>query len=205
MDLPEPYRARLLSMYANEPQPTANGTLHPLDGVTKVSPEQGMALYRWACQSKATLEIGMAFGFSTLFIAASGNPHTAIDPFQDSWFMGMGKTAVPTCRWINERSDAAAIDLRRAGESFDLIFIDGNHRFDDVLTDFYLCAPLCRPHGILVFDDMFLPSIQAVVRFVRLNHADFMEIPTPDTPNIVAFRKVWTDARDWQHFVPFWR
>ena len=71
-----------------------------------------------------------------------------------------------------------------------------------MLTDFYLYAPLCRAHGLVVFDDLWMPSIQAVVRFVALNHAEFVQVPS-DVPNIAAFRKVWTDARDWKHFVPF--
>ena len=42
-----------------------------------------------------------------------------------------------------------------------------------------------------------------MVSLVARIRAEFVRAPAPDAPNIAAFRKVWTDARDWQHFVPF--
>lgn len=52
---------------------------------------------------------------------------------------------------------------RDAAEKFDLIFIDGSHRFDDVLVDFTLAAELCPIGGSIVFDDAFMKSIWTVI------------------------------------------
>jgi len=204
-DLPEPWRRKLLSMYRLEPQLGSDGASHVPDGRTKIAPAQGMTLYRLALEAKRTCEIGMAFGYSTLFFMAAGAGHTAIDPFQDAEWHGVGRTvAGPQLRWLNERSDRAAVDLARAGESFDLIFIDGNHRFDDVLTDFYLFAPLCGIGGRIVLDDMWMPSIQAVVAFLRTNRTDFaLALHDARTPNISVFQRVAKDTREWTHFTPF--
>jgi hypothetical protein len=103
---------------------------------------------------------------------------------------------------IESSSDQAAIDLIRDNFSFDVIFIDGQHRFDDVLVDFYLYAQLCAMGGHIILDDMWMPSIQTVADFVRTNRLDFTEIPASEG-NISVFQKIGDDTRDWRHFREF--
>lgn len=203
-DLPEPYRGMLLSMYRGEAQLGVDGRLHELDATTKVLPDRGMGLYGWALEATRTCEIGMAYGFSTLFMLAAGKPHTAIDPHQDTSWHGIGRVAAGgRCRLLLERSDRAAVDLARAGESFDLIFIDGDHLFDGVMLDFHQFAPLCPIGGRIVFDDMWMPSVRTAVAFVKSDRADFAYEPTPHLSNVASFRRVAEDRRRWDHFVPF--
>jgi predicted O-methyltransferase YrrM len=213
------FRDSLLSMYRGEPQLGSDGERHPIYTTVSISPEQGMWLYD-LCRSvkpKSTLEIGMAYGFSTLYILAAidrnqGGAHTSVDPFQHAGWHGIGLANVAShvpadklqsvFRLIEERSDRATVDLVRANASFDLIFIDGNHRFDDVLVDFYLCAPLCALGGRIIFDDMWLPSIQSVVAFIRANRTDFKELPS-SVPNATLFQRVGDDTREWNSFHSF--
>lgn len=213
------YRALLLSMYHGEKQIGTDGKRHPVDKWTRISPTQGMWLYDLclSVKPKATLEIGMAYGYSTIYFltAIAKNQfghHTAIDPFQCSQWFGIGlahaKAAVSRIgldsafHFIEDRSDRAAIDLTRSSSKFEVIFIDGNHRFDDVLVDFYLYAPLCTLGGHIIFDDSWMSSIQTVAAFIRSNRTDFVEIPT-DVHNIFVFRKVGEDSRYWKHFRRF--
>ena len=210
------FRLRLLSMYHGEPQLGIDTLPHPIDEQTRISQSQGMWLYNLCVSTKpaATLEIGMAYGYSTIyFIAAIARNqlghHTAIDPFQRSSWHGIGlahaqaltshKAPDSTFQLIEDRSDRAATDLARSNSTFEVIFIDGNHRFDDVLVDFYLYAPLCTIGGHIILDDMWMSSIKTVVAFVRANRTDFVECPT-DQPNICVFKKVSDDARNWTHF-----
>ncbi len=213
------FRSHLLSMYRVEPQLGTDGQPHPIDEDTKISAAQGMWLYK-LCMSdrtKSTLEIGMAYGYSTIFFLAAiakkqVGHHISIDPLQSSLWHGIGLThaqeLAPTkdsnssFRLIEERSDRVAVDLARSNSTFDLIFIDGNHRFDDVLVDFYLYAPLTAINGHIVFDDMWMSSIQTVVAFIRANRSDFIEVYT-NIPNICVFRKVSEDGRKWSHFKTF--
>ncbi len=102
---------------------------------------------------------------------------------------------------IEERSDFALAGLAKRGARFDFCYIDGNHRFDDVLVDFYLCDQVTRPGGIVVLDDMEMPSIRSVAEFIRANRA-YEEIETEET-NLAVFRKRRDDDRDWRHFEPF--
>jgi predicted O-methyltransferase YrrM len=213
------FRSALLSMYRNEPQAGADGQLHPIDCATRISAPQGMWLYDLclSAKPKATLEIGMAYGFSTMYILAAlarnrAGHHTAIDPFQNAYWHGIGLTHARThapaggnnggFRFIEDRSDRVAADLARANAAFDLIYIDGNHRFDDVLTDFYLYAPLCAIGGHIVFDDVRMPSIRTVISFVRTNRKDFTEIATP-IPSVCVFQRIGNDTREWTHFQKF--
>ena len=87
--LPDPFRSALLSMYAGEPQLGEDGQKYALDGTTNISPEEGMWLYEFCkkVRPRATLEIGLAYGFSTIYflaaIAEDDNArHCAIDPYQ---------------------------------------------------------------------------------------------------------------------------
>jgi hypothetical protein len=87
--LPEAFRSLLLSMYDGEPQSGSLGEMHTIDSTTLISPEEGMWIYDLCreLKPKKTAEIGLAYGFSTIYILAalhengSGN-HVAMDPCQ---------------------------------------------------------------------------------------------------------------------------
>jgi predicted O-methyltransferase YrrM len=213
--LPEPFRATLLSMYREESRLGTDGQSHAVDRLTRIIQSQGMWFYELSCslKSSATLEIGFAYGFSALFFLAGAaksgaGHHTAIDPFEEANWHGIGLANVRAAgaessfRLISDRSDHAATDLARQNSSFDIIFIDGNHRLDDALVDFYLYAPLCKIGGLVIFDDTWMGSIQTVVSFVRSNRPDFVEVAVPRA-NVAAFRRTGEDSRPWDHFQTF--
>lgn len=218
--LGEAFAQRLASMYANEPQSTADGSLVEIDDTTRISLDEGLTLYRAvvATGARNTLEVGLAYGFSTLYLLAGlaangGGAHVAIDPYQNTDWQGIGVTSarralseasqpMESLDVIEERSESALTDLARAGEQFEVIFIDGYHRFDDVLVDFTLAAPMCPMGGVIVLHDMWLGGIAAAASFLRANRADFAEIDT-GCDNLFAVRRVAADERNWDHFVPF--
>jgi predicted O-methyltransferase YrrM len=212
--LPRPFQAALLSMYDGEPQVGSDGQLHSLDGMTAISPEQGMWLYNLCREAKPrnTLEIGLAYGYSTVYFLTSIHEngfghHTAVDPFQSQWH-GIGRLRPQSLGMsdnfclIEEKSVSALVHLANRGETFEVIFIDGNHRFDDAVVDFTLSAEVCTLGGFIVLDDMWMPSIQRAVAFIRLNRKDFEEIK-PLVSNVAIFRRIGEDTRDWQHYVEF--
>ncbi len=200
-------------MYRNEPQ-LGNGELREMDTRTRISPEQGLWLYNTyrELQPAASLEIGMAYGFSTLFFLAAlakngSGRHTAVDPFQRKEWHGIGLQKVQEVgaqhfEFVEALGTHVATDLARQGRTFDLIFIDGNHRFDDVLVDFTLCAALLNKGGVIVLDDMWMRSVKTAVAFVRANRSDFEQLVTAQ-PNVAAFKKTSDDGRNWDHFESF--
>ena len=215
------FRDVLRSMHASEPQLGADGHRHEIDDTTRISIEEGMTLFTLCVthQVTSTLEVGLAYGFSTGYLLAAlertgGGTHVAIDPYQATDWSGIGLTTArrlvagtdaltaESFTLVAERSDPALIDLERAGRTFGLTFIDGYHRFDDVLVDFTLAARMCPVGGMIVLHDMWLDSIAAVASFLRRNRLDFAEIAT-GCDNLFALRRVDQDRRDWSHFVAF--
>jgi predicted O-methyltransferase YrrM len=215
------YQDVLASMHATQPQLDAHGQWQALDETTRIAPEEGMALYSLAVEvgATATLEVGLAYGFSTVYLLAAleangGGKHTAIDPYQDTDWSGVGVTtatrlvrgssvlADDAFRHIPARSERALVDLSSSGGVFGLTFVDGYHRFDDVLVDFTLAAPMCPVGSVIVLHDMWLDSIFSVSSFLRANRRDFQEIQT-GCENLFAVKRVDEDTRNWDHFVPF--
>lgn len=219
-EMGEPFASALRSMYSGAPQIGFDGESHVLAPKTRISIEEGLYIFRLCRESKAeaTLEIGCAYGFSTLYILAAlaQNPaarHVAIDPWEnEDWgYRGIGVRKVrevgmeASFRLFAEPSTLAFPRLISEGLRFDLIFIDGNHLFDYALVDFSFSALVCADGGLIIFDDMWLPSIRKVVSFVRSNRRDFAELPT-SVHNISVFRKADEDRRiqrDWKFFEDF--
>lgn len=209
--LEEPFLSKLSSMYRCEPQVGDEGQVFSMDDSgTRISPQQGMWLYDLCRQIKpqATLEVGLAYGFSMLFFLAAikkngHGRHTTIDPFP--WhgiaYANAREVGMPL-DVINEISERAAVDLVRAGRQFDVIFIDGNHRFDNCLLDFTLLAKACNIDGYIIIDDMWMKSIRAVASFIQTNRRDFTHVSTP-VRNIAVFKKIGDDTRKWDHFRGF--
>jgi predicted O-methyltransferase YrrM len=181
-------------------------------GETRIPMLEGTQLHKLsrAIGARATLEIGFAFGFSTVWLLDSlpaGGRHVAIDPHERSAYAGVGLQQVQDLaplaafEWRQALSIHALSDDIRQGERYDLVFIDGNHRFDDVMVDFYLADQVLRPGGALALDDMWMPSVKTVASFIALNRA--YQVVAQAEPNVVIFQKLADDTRDWRHFVPF--
>ena len=207
-------RELLDSMYRNEPQLGSDGQLHAIDAITRIPPEEGALLVQLHAMLKPqqTVEIGLGYGFSTLFFMmamqlSDVGHHVAIDPFQDA-FHGIGATRIALLQMehrftLIEKESAVALPLLAAwGLKAQLIFVDGQHRFDNVLVDFFLADAICAPDGIIVFDDMWMPSIQKVVHFIANNRSDYRYKET-NVQNAAVFSHVGRDERRWDHYVDF--
>lgn len=124
--------------------------------------------------AKRVVEIGCAHGISSLFIcealAAKADPEVVvIDPYQSTYFKGIGQANLDRAgfefyRLVEQPSEIALPELIKAGEIFDLAFIDGNHDLSYVLTDFLLLNRLVKPDGHIVFDDSDFPDVNWVIQ-----------------------------------------
>lgn len=205
----------LESMYAQEPQPGLDGVPFPLDAVTKISREQARYLYDlWKETSpENSLEIGLAFGFSTACILSARyelnkGHHMAIDPFQMTTWGGVGAAVAERLglsdhfTFLEEYSEIVLPAMIEKKQEFQYIFIDGNHTFDAAFVDFTLSARVLSEGGVIVFDDMWMPAIRTVTSFVENNRSDFRRLESP-VKNVAVFRRIEDDKRPWDHFVPF--
>jgi predicted O-methyltransferase YrrM len=154
-------------------------------------------LYRQIDATRATvaIEVGMAFGISTLCLcdALSRNtlsktgkrphlvvmdphqqPNTQTDTHPGSW-QGIGLQQVRSAGFgdlveFHERTSQAVLpELAAKGYRVQFAFIDGWHTFDHTLIDFFYVDQMMENGGVIVFDDVGFPAVNAVVRFVLAN------------------------------------
>jgi predicted O-methyltransferase YrrM len=191
-----------------------------MDYLSRIIPAEGMWLYQLCREVKPqnTLEIGLGYGFSTVYILAalSANGvghHTAIDPFQlhaNKQWRGIGLQharelgAEARFTFFLDRSVPVLVDFAKQERQFEVIFIDGGHLFDEAFLDFTLSAVLCPPGGYIVLDDTWMPAIHRVIEFIRTNRLDFAPVKSL-VENISVFRRTGNDTRDWNHFAEFAR
>lgn len=137
-------------------------------------------IHQYNCQK--TLEIGMAYGLSTVAICQAhadkgSGTHIAIDPYQSKAWKSIGLLNVERAglaqklRFMEESSAIALPQLVREEKKLDLAFIDGGHLFDYTLLEFFYIDLLLETGGLIIFDDLWMPSIRKTVAFVLKNRA----------------------------------
>jgi predicted O-methyltransferase YrrM len=181
----------------------ANGTDKSLD--VYIPRDEGDYLYSLVrcLQPEVVVEVGMANGLSTLFIAqglfdnAHGR-HIAIDPFQFSDWGGAGIEQLRMAglehlvELVEKPSHHALPELEQAGVHAQLIFIDGNHLFDYVLTDFLSADRILDVGGLIAFDDADWPAITQVIRYILANRPYSVAFPeivveqAPGSPTVAG-------------------
>ncbi len=158
-----------------------DGRCHPLD--VYIPREEGDLLYRLVRERRprVTIEVGMANGISTLFMARAhednnvGGHHYAIDPFQSTDWEGRGEALVEYAglssfvTLIEKPSHQALPELEQQGISAGFVFIDGAHLFDYAISDFLCADRLLETGGLVAFDDSDWPAIRQAIRYVVAN------------------------------------
>lgn len=194
----------------------ADGTQHVVFPVA-VSPEEGEALRDWVSREGAvrTIEIGLGYGISALHICEglmlNGDPaarHVVLDPSQSTRFADCGLQVLEDAgvRHLVEHhaefSEIALPQFLKEGRSFDLGFVDGNHRFDAVVLDLLYLGRLVRRGGVVALDDYNLPGIRRAVSFFVTNLGWTVEETIGDYA-VVLRTAVEPDKREYWHFVEF--
>ena len=185
-----------------------------------VNAAEGEALERWVTRERAmrTVEVGLGYGVSTLFICAgllangSAARHIAVDPHQATRFESCGlqlleETGLGGLVELHaEESQTALPRFLSEGRTFDLAFVDGNHRFDGVFLDLVYLGRLMRPGGIVFVDDHQLPSVARAVSFCLRNLGWRLE-ERSDADELHGWAVLRTsmepDTRRFDHFVDF--
>ena len=186
-----------------------------------ITTHEGEALRKWVLAEKAThtVEVGLAFGFSALYICEglllNGNPdprHVTLDPWQASGYANRGLEILEEAgvraliEFHGEKSQWVLPRFLKEGRQFDLAFIDGNHRFDAVFLDLYYLGQLVRKGGIIILDDYNLPGIKKAAAFFINNLAWKVEetsSPKDEHQWLVLRTAEGEDTRDFRYFVEF--
>jgi predicted O-methyltransferase YrrM len=182
------------------------------DSATAVSREEGELLFRLVRSAGATrtLEVGFAYGASAAYIMmATQRDHYAIDPYQAK-FGDVGIQNIGQLGWsdrlhlLAEPSHVALPSLLRLGTVIDFAFIDGDHKYDTTFVDFYYLDLMLEAGGHVLFHDVWMPSIQNILAWIRTNKSNYESVPT-SVGNMALVRKLGHDGRSWDHFHEFCR
>jgi predicted O-methyltransferase YrrM len=186
-----------------------------------ITTKEGKTLSHWVQRENAahTIEIGLAFGFSALYICEglllnrTPDPkHVTLDPWQLSGYANRGLEILENAgvmslvEFYNEKSQLALPQFLKEGKQFDLAFVDGNHRFDAVFLDLYYLGHLVRKGGIIMLDDYDLPGIHRAAAFYIINlDWQIEETSSPDDRHhwVVLSTSESEDTRDFRYFVNF--
>lgn len=211
----ETTKAKLAALYAGGKHLGTDGQLHEIDPIVRVSDAQGEIIAKLHRSLRPTLsiEIGLAYGFSTIFILdamkeANYGHHVALDPAEESLFHGIGLQAVKDAglgerfEWMQRYSADALPTLLREGKHAQFIYIDGAHLFDYALVDFFLSDQILDIGGMILMDDMWMASIKRVVSFISKNMKWYERVDVA-YENLAVFRKIGRDDRAWDHFAEF--
>lgn len=177
---------------------------------------QGNLLYSLVrfLRPRRTLEVGMANGISSLYIAQAlqdlgSGTHLAIDPYQLSQWDDVGMVTLERAELnhlvsIDRRPSHWALpDLDEAGQRIQFAFVDGSHLFDYVMTDFMAIDRILDVGGLIAFDDSDWSAVNQVIRFALANRA-YEVFPTgvviepgPGRPRLAANGLRWI-VRRWK-------
>lgn len=147
---------------------------------------------------KNTLEIGCAFGISSLYICAASSQtenysHTIIDAFQTDWknigVLNLKRAGFTSFELIENLSEIALPQLLDKNKKYDFAFIDGWHTFDHVMIDFFYINRMLEVGGVITFHDLDMPSQKKLFRYILTYPCyEFLEsvndIPTVKTLNV---------------------
>jgi predicted O-methyltransferase YrrM len=145
---------------------------------SEITPDEGELIQSVIRQHnlKRSLEIGCAFGLSSLYICdairtQAVQPHLILDPFQSTEWQNIGLTNLQRAEITNfelreEFSEFALPRLLQENRRFDFVLIDGYHTFDQTMIDFYFVDRLLEVGGVCLLDDLQLPGVRQAARYI---------------------------------------
>lgn len=197
----------LAQILETETVTTVDGDSIPLH--SQIPRDEGEFLQRLVreCGAQKTLEVGLAFGISALYICDAleknaATEHHTIDPFQNNqYWQNIGLKNIERAGFAdihthhNLLSHQAFPQIELQGHQFDFIFIDGAHNFDYVMVDFFCADRVLKDGGLLVLDDCTYDGIRKVCRYIVTNrdysvHAALPLTSEPPNEDVGIWRRV---------------
>jgi O-methyltransferase. len=124
----------------------------------------------------STIEIGFAFGISTLaiteMVVKNGGSHVVIDNIQNSYWGGNGISLLNQAgyrgkyEFIEAFSSKILPELAGQGKHFQFAYIDTTKLLDYLMVDFFYLDMMLEVNGIIVFDDVSFPAIRKLLRYL---------------------------------------
>ncbi len=114
-----------------------------------------------------TLETGL--GLSTVLFTRIGTHHTCIAPWKsevEKMFSYFQEKRISTDRLTIIQGFSDKVLPMLPSSELDLVLIDGGHGFPTPIIDWYFAGGRLREGGTLVIDDVHLPAVRALLRYI---------------------------------------
>lgn len=157
---------------------------------SNVALDEAALLYHTVRELRPTrsAEVGLAQGISTLAILQAlhdvqSGEHHVMDPFQAN-YGNAGITMVNAAilgdrfRFYRQYAEEVLPGL----PPLQFVFIDASHLFDLTLMEFILADKKLDVGGLIAFHDLWMPSLQKVIRYILSNRAYRLH-PNSMSPN----------------------
>ena len=176
-------------LFRSKMVPTSSGGTKPLGA--NIPARYAEVLYKTVLTEspKIVIEIGMAYGVSSLAIlaglrdAGNGGRLISIDPAQTEFWDTTGLINVERAghaerhQLIEMKSYEALPQLLSEKVPVEFAYIDGWHTFDYTLIDFFYTDKLLPVGGVVAFNDSGYRAIHKVIKYVRTHrHYDAMDV-----------------------------
>lgn len=142
---------------------------------------QGLKISKLLTQFKPknVLQVGCGQGISTLWIESSLNyPHThdvidfSVDNVNEAKKLLSKYKIQKKVRFYRNYSQIELGKLFADKKLFDFILEDGEQIFDGIMADFYFLNKLLQKNGIIIFRNLWNPSVRYAIRFI-LNNLEY--------------------------------
>ena len=126
-----------------------------------VNPKYGRLLFRIAgwLKPRNILELGTSAGIGTLYLAL-GNKSAMVITIEGSEAVAslandnFSRLKVKNIHLITGNFDLVLPDLMKNNPVFDLVYIDGNHKYEATLRYYHLLKSYVNNEGLIIFDDI---------------------------------------------------
>ena len=126
-----------------------------------ITPKYGQLLFHLMrhYQYRHALELGTSLGISAAYMAAVSGESTVISMEGSREIAAMARKTwedlgLKNCSVVTGNFDTTLQEVLATSNTFDLIFIDGNHRYQPTVDYFQQCLPKLSSNGVIILDDI---------------------------------------------------
>jgi len=94
-------------------------------------------------------------------------------------------------------------ELLNESDRFEFVFIDGDHKLDGQMVDFYYADLLLEDSGYVLLHDTWMRSTRLLMAYIDSNRTNYKSIPT-GLRNLALYQKLGADDRNGMHFKEFY-
>lgn len=161
-----------------------------------IGPETKKFLFHNVNDQVHSIETGI--GYSTFIFAAQSAQHTVCFPNADveksiREYLSNTEITLDNVKFVVGKSQYTLPSIK---DTFNFALIDGDHMFPSPMIDFYYINNLLEIKGLLIIDDLQIPSVRLLYDFLIVSRKWYL-IQILDGERTCVFRKLDFDPYEW--------